>query len=150
MRPLAEVTSQQPPYSAVFPEVDEEILPWCAEHGIGVINYSPMASGLLSGKMTRERIAAMPDDDWRKKHKRFKEPQLTKNLKLAALLGEIGSGRGRTAAEVAIAWTLQHPAVTAAIVGLRAPEQIDGVIHAAEIELDEEENHAIDGFIGRV
>ncbi len=145
----AEIVSLQPPYSAIFPEADEEILPYCQEHGIGVINYSPMASGLLSGKMTRERIEAMPDDDWRKKHRRFKEPELTKNLKLAALMAEIGAGRGRTAGEVAICWTLQHPAITGAIVGMRGPEQVDGVIHAAEIELTEGENRAIDRLIGR-
>ena len=99
--------------------------------------------------MTRERIAGLPDDDWRKKHKRFKEPEVTKNLKLAALMGEIGAGRGRTAGEVAIAWTLEHPAVTGAIVGMRSPEQVDGVIHAAEIALSNEENRTIDELIGR-
>ena len=149
VRPLAEITSLQPPYSLVFPEVDEEILPYCQEHGIGVINYSPMASGLLSGMMTRERIRTLPDDDWRKKNRRFKEPELTRNLTLAELLKEIGSGRGRTAGEVAIAWTLQHPAITGAIVGMRSPEQVDGVIHGAEIEIGEEENRSIDDFLGR-
>lgn len=149
VRSRGEIVSLQPPYSAVFPEVDEEILPYCQEHGIGAINYSPMASGLLTGKMTRERIEAMPDDDWRRSHRRFREPELTKNLELAALMAEIGSGRGRTAAEVAIAWTLQHPAITGAIVGMRSPEQVDGVIHAAEIELTSDENLAIDRLIGR-
>ncbi len=149
VRPRAEIVSLQPPYSAVFPDASEEILPHCQEHGIGAINYSPMASGLLSGKMTRERIEAMPGDDWRKKHRRFREPELTKNLKLAGLMAEIGSSRGRTAGEVAIAWTLQHPAITGAIVGMRGPEQVDGVAGAAEIELTEEENQAIDRFLGR-
>ncbi len=149
VRPLAEVTSLQPPYSLAFPEVDEEILPYCVEHGVGAINYSPMASGLLSGKMTRERIESLPDDDWRKKHRRFREPELSRYLKLAGLLAEMGSSRGRTAGEVAIAWTLQHPAITGAIVGMRSPEQVDGVIHAAEIELTGDENRAIDSFLGR-
>ncbi len=149
VRPLAEIVSLQPPYSLAFPEVEQEILPYCQQHGIGTINYSPMASGLLSGKMSRERIEAMPDDDWRKTHRRFREPQLTKNLELAGLLAEIGSGRGRTAGEVAIAWTLQHPAITGAIVGMRSPEQVDGVIGAAGVELTADENRAIDRLIGR-
>ncbi len=143
VRTIAEVTSIQPPYSLISREVEEEILPYCAEHGLGVINYSPMASGLLSGKMTRERIQDLPDDDWRKKHKWFKEPQLARNLALADLLKEIGNRRGRTAGEVAIAWTLQNPAVTGAIVGMRRPEQVDGVVQAEEIQLSREENEAI-------
>ena len=149
VRPLAEITSLQPPYSLAFPEVDQEILPYCIEHGIGAINYSPMASGLLSGGMTRERIAEMPDDDWRKKHRRFKDPELSRYLKLADMLAEMGAGRGRTAGEVAIAWTLQNPAITGAIVGMRKPEQVDGVIGAAEIELTGDENRAIRRFLGR-
>ncbi len=149
VQPLAEIVSLQPPYSLAFTEVDEEILPYCAEHGVGAINYSPMASGLLSGKMSRERIQAMPEDDWRKKHRRFREPELSKYLKLADLLAEMGSSRGRTAGEVAIAWTLQHPAITGAIVGMRSPEQVDGVVGAAEIELTTEENRAIDRLLGR-
>ena len=149
VRPLAEITSQQPPYSLVVPQADEEILPYCQEHGIGVINYSPMASGLLSGKMSRERLRSLPDDDWRKHNKRFKEPEVTVNLKLADALAKIGSRRGRSAGEMAIAWTLQHPAVTAAIVGMRAPEQVDGLIHAAEIELTEDENQILERLIGR-
>ncbi len=149
VRPRAGITSLQPPYSLAFPEVDEEILPYCAENGIGTINYSPMASGLLSGKMTRERIETMPDDDWRKKHRRFRDPELSRYLELAGLLAEIGSSRGRTAGEVAIAWTLQHPAITGAIVGMRSPEQVGGVIGAAEIELTGDENRAIDRLIGR-
>ena len=143
-KPLAKVVSLQPPYSLIFPEAADEILPYCAEHGIGVINYSPMANGLLSGQMTRERIRSLPDDDWRKHNKRFKEPRLTRNLKLTELLGEIGARRGQTAGEIAIAWTLQHPAVTAAIVGLRRPDQVEGAIRAADIELTDEENRLID------
>ncbi|MCP4659721.1 MAG: aldo/keto reductase [bacterium] len=144
VRPIAEVTSNQPPFSLVFPEVGQDVLPYCHQHGIGVVNYSPMASGLLSGKMTRERIRNLPDDDWRKKNKEFKEPRVTRHLKLAGRLQKIASRHGSTAAEVAIAWTLQNPAVTAAIVGLRRPEQIDGVIHAAELRLTDDDNRAID------
>ncbi len=150
VRPRAEIVSLQPPYSLAFPEVDKAILPYCAHHGIGAINYSPMASGLLSGKMTRERIETLPDDDWRKKHRRFRDPELSRYLKLAGMLAEMGSGRGRTAGEVAIAWTLQHPAITGAIVGMRSPEQVGGVIGAAGIELTGDENRAIDVFLGRV
>ncbi len=149
VRPLAGIVSLQPPYSLAFPEVDEEILPYCAEHDIGVINYSPMASGLLSGKMTRERIRALPEDDWRKKHRRFRDPQLAQNLRIVDLLTEIGERRGRTAGEAAIAWTLQHPAITGAIVGMRHPEQVDGVIHAAEIELSDDENRALNALLRR-
>jgi aryl-alcohol dehydrogenase-like predicted oxidoreductase len=98
-----------------------------------------MKSGLLTGKMTRERIAAMPDDDFRKRTPSFQEPLLTRNLKVVELLREIGAGYGRTPGEVAIAWTLRHPAVTAAIVGLRSPAQVDGVIGAAEFRLSEDE-----------
>ncbi len=150
VRPLAEIVSLQPPYSLAFPEVDEEILPYCAEHNIGVINYSPMASGLLSGKMTRERIQALPEDDWRKKHRRFRDPRLTQNLRIVDLLTEIGERRGRTAGEAAIRWTLQHPAITGAIVGMRHPEQVDGVIHAADIELSDDENRALNALLKRL
>ena len=149
VRPLAEIVSLQPPYSLIVPEASEEILPYCVEHGIGAINYSPMASGLLSGKMTRERLQTLPDDDWRKKNKRFREPQLSRHLKLAALLAKFGDRRGHTAGEMAIAWTLQHPGITGAIVGLRSPEQVDGVIQAAEVELGVDENRSIDAFLGR-
>lgn len=144
VRPIAEVTSQQPPFSLVFPGAGQEILPYCQEQGIGVIHYSPMASGLLSGTMTRERIRNLPDDDWRKKNKEFKEPRVTRHLKLVRQLERIGDRRGCTAGEVAIAWTLQHPAVTAAIVGMRRPEQIDGIIHAADLRLTEDDHRMID------
>ncbi len=149
VRPLARVSSLQPPYSLIFPEVEQRILPYCAEHGIGVINYSPMASGLLSGKMTRRRIKELADDDWRKKNKRFRDPELARNLKLAGLLADIGNRRGHTAGEVAIAWTLCNPAITGAIVGMRSPRQVDGVINAVEVELSEEDNRAINAFLGR-
>src|SRR5579885_1674975 len=114
-RRIAPITSLQPPYSAISPEVENEILPYCQQHGIGVIVYSPMKSGLLSGKMTRERIANFPPDDFRRKALNFQEPHLTRNLELQDLMKQIGARHGRTAGEVAIAWTLRHPAVTAAI-----------------------------------
>jgi len=137
---IAPITSLQPPYSILSPEIEESILPYCAEHNIGVIVYSPMKSGMLTGKMTRERIANMPDDDFRKRTPQFQEPLLTRNLQLVDSLREIGNAHGgKTPGEVAIAWTLGNPAVTAAIVGLRSPEQVDGVIGAADLRLSEDE-----------
>jgi aryl-alcohol dehydrogenase-like predicted oxidoreductase len=148
VRPIAKITSLQPAYSLAVPGVKDEVLPYCHRHGIGVINYSPMASGLLSGKMTRESIATLPADDWRRKHgEQFKEPRLTRNLRLVELLKEIGSPHDCTAGEVAIAWTLLHPAVTGAIVGMRRPEQVSGVIHAVELRLTDEEVQSINEFV---
>ncbi len=144
---IAPVTSLQPPYSLAFPEVEEDILPYCLEQGIGVINYSPMASGLLSGKMSRERFEGLPADDWRHKSPHFAGERLDRNLALADLLKEIGREHGCTAGEVAVAWTLLNPAVTAAIVGMRKPEQVEGVIHAADIVLSEGNLSAIREFL---
>jgi aryl-alcohol dehydrogenase-like predicted oxidoreductase len=134
-RAIAPITSLQPPYSIISPEIEKEILPYTLVNNIGVIVYSPMKSGLLTGAMTRERIAAMPEDDFRKRTPNFKEPLLSRNLELAELLGAIGKRHGRTAGEVAIAWTLRHPAITGAIVGMRSAKQVDGVIGAAEFRL---------------
>jgi aryl-alcohol dehydrogenase-like predicted oxidoreductase len=138
-RAIAPVTSLQPPYSAISPEVETEILPYCIEHKIGVIVYSPMKSGLLSGTMTRERVANFPADDFRKRALAFREPNLTWNLQLADRMKRIGARHGRSAGEVAIAWTLHHPAVTGAIVGMRSAEQAVGVMGALEFRLTEEE-----------
>jgi aryl-alcohol dehydrogenase-like predicted oxidoreductase len=132
---IAPITSFQPPYSLLKRDIEASILPYAAQQGIGVIIYSPMASGLLTGAMTRERIAAMPPDDWRSRHANFREPLLSRNLRLACLLREIGGRHGRSAGEVAIAWTLKHPAVTAAIVGVRTPQQVSGIIGAADFSL---------------
>ena len=118
---IAQVTSLQPPYSMINRSIEAEILPFCSEYNIGVINYSPMQSGLLTGKMTSERIANMPADDFRKTTKQFQEPRLSRNLDLAALLAQIGSRHDVSAGVIAIAWTLHHPAVTAAIVGAPQP-----------------------------
>jgi aryl-alcohol dehydrogenase-like predicted oxidoreductase len=143
---IAPITSLQPPYSIISPEIEDSILPYAAANNIGVIVYSPMKSGLLSGAMTRERVAAFPDDDFRKRMPNFKEPLLTRNLDIAALLSSIGKRHGRSAGEVAIAWTLRHPSVTAAIVGIRSAQQVDGVIGAAEFRLNPEELAEIDRF----
>lgn len=138
-RKIVPITSLQPPYSAVSPEIEKEQLPYCLEHNIGVIVYSPMKSGLLSGKMTKERVAAFPQDDFRKRALAFEEPALTKNLALADKMKEIGARHGRSAGEVAIAWTLRNPAVTAAIVGMRSAAQARGVLGALEFRLSEAE-----------
>ena len=140
IEPIAPVNSLQPPYSIVRPEIEKEILPHCLERNIGVIVYSPMQCGLLSGKMTRERIAALPANDWRRtKAPHFQEPNLTRNLQIVERLKEIGRRHGRSAGEVAIAWTLRHMAVTGAIVGARRPQQVDEWIGAAEFRLSEAE-----------
>jgi len=139
IRPIAPISSLQPPYSMVARGIETEILPYCEKHNIGVIVYSPMQSGLLTGAMTRERIAAMPEDDWRKRSPDFQEPRLTRNLQLVEKLRAIGTRHGRSPAEVAIAWTLRHPAVTAAIVGVRRPSQVDGIMGAADFRLSQPE-----------
>jgi len=145
-RALAPITSLQPPYSAISPEIEDEILPYCQKHGIGVIVYSPMKSGLLTGTMTRERVVNFPEDDFRRRAPAFKEPQLSRNLELAELMKSIGARHGRSAGEVAIAWTLRHPAVTAAIVGVRSPEQVAGIIGAMDFRLTPEETTEIEAF----
>lgn len=144
---IAPITSLQPPYSMLAREIEETVLPYTQQHGIGVIVYSPMKSGLLSGAMTRERVAAMPADDWRRLTPHFQEPRLTRNLELAELLRAIGQRHGRTPGVVAIAWTLRHPAVTAAIVGMRSAKQVEGVIGAADFRLSPEEVQEIEAFL---
>src|SRR5256885_7991823 len=132
---IAPITSLQPPYSLIRRDVEEEILPFCDLEEIGVIVYSPMASGLLTGAMTRERIAKLPDDDWRKRNPDFNEPKLSNHLTLVERLRTIGKRHDCFPGAVAVAWTLRHPAVTAAIVGARKPDQMDDVVAAAAIEL---------------
>lgn len=142
------ITSLQPPYSMIRPEVEASILPYCKQHNIGAIAYSPMASGLLTGKMTRERITALPADDWRKeKNKHYQEPLLTRNLNLVEILKRIGAAHGRTPGEAAIAWVLRHPAVTGAIVGARKPGQLKELIGAADWRLTAAEADEIDKFL---
>ncbi|MGV3614275.1 MAG: aldo/keto reductase [Fimbriimonas sp.] len=136
---IAPITSLQPPYSLLRREIEEEVLPFCLENGIGVIAYSPMASGLLSGAMTKERIANLPADDWRSRAEAFQEPKVTHNLAIADTLRKIAARHGRTAGEAAIAWTLRNPAVTGAIVGLRRPDQVDGVAGAMDFRLSDTE-----------
>ncbi len=143
-RKIAPITSLQPPYSAISPEVENETLPYCQRNGIGVIVYSPMKSGLLTGKMTKARVAAFPQDDFRRRALAFQEPQLSRNLELAELMRRIGARHGRTPGEAAIAWVLRNPAVTAAIVGVRSAEQVEGVIGALDFRLSPDEIAEID------
>jgi aryl-alcohol dehydrogenase-like predicted oxidoreductase len=145
-RKIAPITSLQPPYSAVSPEVEDETLPYCQKNNIGVIVYSPMKSGLLTGTMTRERVETFPQDDFRRRAAAFQEPALTRNLDLAELLKQIAARHGRSAGEAAIAWTLRQPAVTAAIVGFRSPEQVAGVMGAMDFRLTPEEVQEIAKF----
>lgn len=132
---VAPITSLQPPYSLLARDVESSALPFALKHQIGVIVYSPMASGMLTGAMTRDRIAAMPADDWRKQSPNFQEPLLSRNLQLVEKLRAIGKRHDATPGEVAIAWTLQNPAVTGAIVGIRKPQQVNGIAAAADFQL---------------
>jgi aryl-alcohol dehydrogenase-like predicted oxidoreductase len=144
---IAPVETLQPPYSLIHREAEKEILPYCHEHNIGVIVYSPMASGLLSGRMTKERIQNMPDDDWRKRDPEFQEPRLSRNLELARLLTEIGYPHNVPAGVVAIGWTLHNPAVTGTIVGVRNPDQIEELVIASEFRLKDSELEQINEFL---
>jgi len=144
---IAPVNSLQPPYSLIRPEVEDDILPFCKEHNIGVIVYSPMYSGLLTGKMTAERIKNMPVDDWRQHNTQFQQPLLEKNLKLVEALTEIGKQHDVQPGVVAIAWTLRHPSVTGAIVGGRRPDQVEGTFPAVDFRLSDEEAARLNGMI---
>ena len=143
---IAPVTSLQPPYSLVRPEVELETLPYVLQHQIGVLAYSPMGSGLLTGAMTNSRVASLPPDDWRIRNPQFQEPLLSRNLKLAEKLGDVGARHGRTAGEAALAWVLHQPAITAAIVGIRTPEQVVGIRGALEFRLTVAEFQEIESF----
>jgi aryl-alcohol dehydrogenase-like predicted oxidoreductase len=143
---IALVTSLQPPYSLINRGVEEDILPYCLRENIGVIVYSPMASGLLTGAMTRERATKLPKDDWRSSDPEFREPKLSRNLVLVERLREIGKRHGRSPGEVAIAWTLRNPAVTGAIVGARNARQANGVMRAGELHLSDKEVNEIEEF----
>ncbi|HUV96738.1 MAG TPA: aldo/keto reductase [Acidobacteriaceae bacterium] len=144
---IAPITSLQPPYSMLRPAIETEILPFVQKNGIGVISYSPMVSGLLTGKMTAERVAAMPADDWRRKAVEFNEPRLSRNLRLVDLLREIGNGHSVTPGVVAVAWTLHHPGITAAIVGGRTPTQVQELSAALHFRLSDDEYTRINAFL---
>jgi aryl-alcohol dehydrogenase-like predicted oxidoreductase len=145
-RAIAPITSLQPPYSLIRREVEADVLPYCAEYNIGVIAYSPMGSGMLTGTMTRERIANLPEDDWRRRSPQFQEPLVARNLKIADKLKEIAARHNRGAGEAAIAWTLRNSLVTGAIVGVRNPEQVTGIIGAMDFRLSDDEIDEIEAF----
>ena len=142
---IAPITSDQPPYSMIRRAVEKEVLPYCASYGIGVISYAPMASGLLTGAMTKERAASLPSDDFRTRNAEFREPRLSKNLELVERLRVVGTRHGKSPAEVAIAWVLNNPAITGAIVGARNAKQAEGVMRAAELKLSPVEILEIEG-----
>jgi aryl-alcohol dehydrogenase-like predicted oxidoreductase len=146
LRPLEPITSLQPPYSMLRRGIEDETLPYCLANQIGVIVYSPMAAGILSGAMTRERALSLPANDWRSKNLDYREPRLSKNLALVEDLRAIGAHYGVSPGVVAIAWTLRQPAVTGAIVGFRNPKQVDGLLGAASIALAPEEIRHLDGL----
>jgi aryl-alcohol dehydrogenase-like predicted oxidoreductase len=141
---ITPITSLQPPYSMLSREVEKDILPYCRDQNIGVIVYSPMKSGLLTGAMTQERVLSLPENDWRRSSPDFQEPRLSSTLRLVEELRKIGNRHGRTPGEVAIAWTLANPAVTGAIVGIRRPEQVAGVAEAGDFRLSEDEMQEIE------
>lgn len=147
IKDIAPVETLQPPYNMLNRGVEEEILPYAGQNDIGVIVYSPMRSGLLTGKMTRERVENMPSDDWRRNTDDFNEPKLSENLKLVSVLEEVGGAHNASPGEVAIAWTLRNPNVSAAIVGGRRPDQVDGIIGAADLDLIDEEIERIESAI---
>lgn len=144
---IAPVETLQPPYSLINRRIEQTILPYCQQHSIGVIAYSPMASGLLTGKMTAQRIADMEPDDWRRNGVQFQEPRLSQNLQLADVLRRIGERHNASTGAVAIAWTLRHSAVTAAIVGARRPNQIEETVTAANLQLTGDDLAEIDAFL---
>jgi aryl-alcohol dehydrogenase-like predicted oxidoreductase len=142
---IAPVETLQPQYSLIEREVEREILPFAEREGIGVIVYSPMGSGLLTGGMTRERIETLADDDWRKHDERFNEPHLSRNLELVARLAAVADRHDTTPGAVAVAWTLRRPAVDGAIVGFRRPDQVDPILPAANLELTDHDIAEIEG-----
>ncbi len=144
---IAPVETLQPPYSLIHRDAEKDLLPYCQEHNIGVIVYSPMVSGLLSGTMTADRIKKMPEDDWRKRNTEFQEPRLSRNLALQELLNDIAYPHNVSAGVAAVAWTLQNSAVTGAIVGSRDPLQIEELVPAAEFRFTESEMKQLNKFL---
>jgi aryl-alcohol dehydrogenase-like predicted oxidoreductase len=144
---IAPVETLQPPYSLLRRRVEAEILPWCRAHHAGVIVYSPMQAGLLSGKMTPERVAAFPADDWRRGNPEFQEPKFSQNMRLVDALRRVGARDGRNPGEVAVAWVLRHPAVSGAIVGFRRPQQVEEIVGAASLQLTDADAAEIEAAV---
>jgi aryl-alcohol dehydrogenase-like predicted oxidoreductase len=149
IQPIHPVTSLQPPYSMLVRETEDELLPYCAENNIGVIVYSPMRAGLLTGKMSKERVTNFPDDDWRKGDDDFQEPRLSANLELVEGLRPIAARNARPLPQLAIAWVLRRPEVTGAIVGARRPSQIEETVGAASWTLSAEDIAEIDALLAK-
>jgi len=147
---IARITSNQPPYSIIRRAIEAEILPQSVQKGIGTISYAPMASGLLTGAMTRERAAALPADDFRTRNPEFREPKISQNIELVERLRKVGARHGRSPGEVAIAWVLKNPAVTGAIVGARNAKQAEGVMRSGELKLSNEDIAEIEGAAAAV
>jgi aryl-alcohol dehydrogenase-like predicted oxidoreductase len=141
----APVETLQPLYSLIERDIEADILPYTLKERIGVIVYSPMGSGVLTGKMTRERIQRMADDDWRRRDQRFQEPELSHNLELVERLTAVAERHDTTPGAVAVAWTLRNPSVDGAIVGFRRPDQVDPILSAANLELSDEDAAEIEG-----
>jgi aryl-alcohol dehydrogenase-like predicted oxidoreductase len=146
---IRHVDSLQPPFSLIRREAAARVIPWCAEHKTGVICYSPMQSGLLTDGFTAERVARLAEDDWRRRNPEFQEPRLSRNLALRDALRPIAQRHGATVSAVAVAWTIAWPGVTGAIVGARSPQQVDGWIGAATLELTRADLEEISAAIGR-
>jgi aryl-alcohol dehydrogenase-like predicted oxidoreductase len=149
IQPIAPVASLQPPYSMLRREVESDQLPFCAEHGIGVVAYSPMGKGLLTGKFSRERADSLDGTDHRSRDPNFAQPRLPVHLELVEGLRGIAAQAGRDAAQLAIAWTLRRPEVTSAIVGARSPRQIEETAAAGDWVLNDGELVAIDMLLER-
>lgn len=130
------VTSLQPPYSMLKRDIEAELVPWCERHNVGILAYSPMQAGLLTGAFTRERALALSDDDWRSRNPFFQEPQLSANLRVVDGLRPIAARLGLSVAQLALAWVLRLPTVTSAIAGARRPEQIQETVRAGNVSLD--------------
>jgi aryl-alcohol dehydrogenase-like predicted oxidoreductase len=145
IRQIAPVETLQPQYSLIEREAERELLPFAEREGMGVIVYSPMGSGLLSGGMTRGRVESLPKDDWRRRDARFKEPQLSQNLELVERLKAVADRHDTIPGAVAVAWTLRNPSVDGAIVGFRRPDQVDPILPAASLELSGEDVAEIEG-----
>jgi aryl-alcohol dehydrogenase-like predicted oxidoreductase len=146
---IAPITSNQPPYSMLNRAIEPAILPFCRQNNIGTINYAPMHSGLLTGAMTKDRVAKFTSDDFRRNAKNYQEPLLSRNLAVADFLATVGARHGVSAGVVAIAWTLHNPAITAAIVGGRSARQVEGVLPAAKFGLSEEEFSEIQSYLAQ-
>ena len=142
---IAPVETLQPQYSLVARDAEDDVLPFAEREGVGVIVYSPMGSGLLTGKMTRDRIEALPEDDWRRHDPRFNEPQLSQHLALVARLQTVADRHGTSSGAVAVAWTLRNPAVDGAIAGFRRPDQVDPILEAANLQLTDDDVDELEG-----